>query len=70
VGLCVVQYLFDLMKDIAIMPCGHTMHLECLCEMDKHPKCIILLTWKEGFKCHFLYNVAKMNVLHSLLLEL
>jgi hypothetical protein len=38
VGLCVVEYLFDLMKDITIMPCGHTMHLECLREMDKHAK--------------------------------
>jgi hypothetical protein len=50
VGLCVVEYLFDLMKDITIMPCGHTMHLECLREMDKHAKWSILLTWKEGFK--------------------
>ncbi len=35
---CVVQYLFDSMKDITIMPCGHTMHLECIHEMDKHAK--------------------------------
>jgi hypothetical protein len=59
VGLCVVQYLFDLMKDITIMPCGHTMHLEWLREMDKHTQCIILLTWKEGFKCHFSLKCCK-----------
>ncbi|KAG6546384.1 hypothetical protein Mapa_012124 [Marchantia paleacea] len=30
------EYLFDSMKDITVMPCGHTMHLECLKEMQKH----------------------------------
>ncbi len=53
VGLCVVQYLFDSMKDITIMPCGHTMHLECIHEMDKHAKWVVFLTWKERFEWHF-----------------
>jgi hypothetical protein len=30
------EYLFDSMKDITVMPCGHTMHLECLREMHRH----------------------------------
>jgi hypothetical protein len=53
VGLCFVQYLFDSMKDITVMPCGHTMHLECLREMHRHAQWVAPLTWKEGFACHF-----------------
>jgi hypothetical protein len=35
-GLCLVQYLFDSMKDITVLPCGHTMHLECMRDMHSH----------------------------------
>lgn len=31
-----VQYLFDSMKDISVLHCGHTMHLDCLQEMTNH----------------------------------
>ncbi|XVF05756.1 hypothetical protein REPUB_Repub05bG0199700 [Reevesia pubescens] len=30
------EFLFDTMKDITVLPCGHTMHLECLREMEQH----------------------------------
>lgn len=30
------EYLFDSMRDITVLPCGHTMHLECLQEMQRH----------------------------------
>jgi hypothetical protein len=39
--------------------CGHTMHLECLHEMDRHTKWVALLTWKEGFECHFSLKCCK-----------
>ncbi|KAI3511840.1 hypothetical protein L1887_19000 [Cichorium endivia] len=30
------EFLFDTLKDLTILPCGHTMHLDCLKEMEKH----------------------------------
>ncbi|KAK4492699.1 hypothetical protein RD792_003519, partial [Penstemon davidsonii] len=30
------QFLFDSMKNLTVLPCGHTMHLECLKEMELH----------------------------------
>ncbi|KAI6669939.1 hypothetical protein NL676_004824 [Syzygium grande] len=30
------EYLFDTMKDITVLPCGHTIHLECVKEMEHH----------------------------------
>ncbi|THG23797.1 hypothetical protein TEA_025388 [Camellia sinensis var. sinensis] len=30
------EFLFDTMKDITVLPCGHTIHLECLKEMELH----------------------------------
>ncbi|XAR60032.1 Ubiquitin--protein ligase [Bertholletia excelsa] len=30
------EFLFETMKDITILPCGHTIHLECLQEMKQH----------------------------------
>ncbi|RWR79957.1 zinc finger protein [Cinnamomum micranthum f. kanehirae] len=30
------EYLFDSMKDISVLKCGHTMHLDCLQEMTNH----------------------------------
>ncbi|KAF9600336.1 hypothetical protein IFM89_007054 [Coptis chinensis] len=32
------EYLFDLMKDISVLQCGHTIHLDCLKEMEMHFK--------------------------------
>ncbi|KAL5150927.1 E3 ubiquitin-protein ligase MIEL1 [Glycine soja] len=32
------EYLFDSLKDIAVMKCGHTMHSECYLEMLKRDK--------------------------------
>ncbi|KAE9591404.1 putative aminoacyltransferase, E1 ubiquitin-activating enzyme [Lupinus albus] len=32
------EYLFDSMKDTSVMKCGHTMHLECYCEMINRDK--------------------------------
>ncbi|XP_057509129.1 E3 ubiquitin-protein ligase RZFP34-like [Actinidia eriantha] len=31
-----VEFLFDTMKDITVLPCGPTIHLECLKEMERH----------------------------------
>lgn len=31
-----LQFIFDTMKDITVLRCGHTIHLECLKEMEKH----------------------------------
>eukprot|EP00257_Ricinus_communis_P018775 XP_015577580.1 E3 ubiquitin-protein ligase RZFP34 [Ricinus communis] len=30
------EFLFDTMKDITVLPCGHTIHLECVREMEQH----------------------------------
>ncbi|XP_040962549.1 E3 ubiquitin-protein ligase RZFP34 isoform X2 [Gossypium hirsutum] len=30
------EFLFDTMKDVTVLPCGHTMHLGCLREMEEH----------------------------------
>ncbi|XP_052311800.1 E3 ubiquitin-protein ligase RZFP34 isoform X2 [Populus trichocarpa] len=30
------EFLFDTMRDITVLPCGHTIHLECLKEMEQH----------------------------------
>uniref|UniRef100_A0A2P2KUI9 Zinc finger family protein n=1 Tax=Rhizophora mucronata TaxID=61149 RepID=A0A2P2KUI9_RHIMU len=30
------EFLFDTMKDITALPCGHTIHLECVNEMQRH----------------------------------
>ncbi|PWA94064.1 CHY-type/CTCHY-type/RING-type Zinc finger protein [Artemisia annua] len=30
------EFLFDTLKDLSILPCGHTMHLACLKEMEQH----------------------------------
>uniref|UniRef100_A0A7C8ZIK4 RING-type domain-containing protein n=1 Tax=Opuntia streptacantha TaxID=393608 RepID=A0A7C8ZIK4_OPUST len=30
------EYMFDTMKDVSILPCGHTMHLECAKQMEQH----------------------------------
>lgn len=30
------EYLFDTTKDITVLHCGHTIHLECLKEMERH----------------------------------
>eukprot|EP00249_Psilotum_nudum_P010987 c22894_g1_i1 orf=915-1868(+) len=32
------EYLFDSLKDIAVLRCGHTMHLSCLEDMNLHSK--------------------------------
>ncbi|KAJ3682548.1 hypothetical protein LUZ60_015121 [Juncus effusus] len=31
-----LEYLFDSLKDINVLPCGHTIHLDCLNEMSVH----------------------------------
>ncbi|KAI5666419.1 hypothetical protein M9H77_16272 [Catharanthus roseus] len=30
------EFLFDTMKDITVLPCGHTIHLDCVKEMERH----------------------------------
>ncbi|KAI8573563.1 hypothetical protein RHMOL_Rhmol01G0287200 [Rhododendron molle] len=30
------EFLFDTMKEVAVLPCGHTIHLECVKEMELH----------------------------------
>ncbi|XP_020259997.1 E3 ubiquitin-protein ligase MIEL1-like [Asparagus officinalis] len=30
------EFLFDSTRDISVLPCGHTIHLECLREMEQH----------------------------------
>uniref|UniRef100_A0A3Q7ISX2 RING-type domain-containing protein n=1 Tax=Solanum lycopersicum TaxID=4081 RepID=A0A3Q7ISX2_SOLLC len=29
-------YIFDTTKNIIVLPCGHTMHLECVMQMEQH----------------------------------
>lgn len=31
-----VQFLFESRNDVTVMPCGHTIHLNCLKEMQEH----------------------------------
>nr|GMD44512.1 E3 ubiquitin-protein ligase MIEL1-like [Ipomoea batatas] len=30
------EFVFDTTKNITVLPCGHTMHLECVMEMERH----------------------------------
>ncbi|KAL1361499.1 E3 ubiquitin-protein ligase RZFP34 [Arachis duranensis] len=30
------EYLFETLRDITVLPCGHTIHLECVKEMERH----------------------------------
>ncbi|OIT01388.1 PREDICTED: E3 ubiquitin-protein ligase MIEL1-like [Nicotiana attenuata] len=30
------EYIFDTTKNITVLPCGHTMHLECVMQMERH----------------------------------
>lgn len=30
------EFLFETTKDITVLPCGHTIHLECVMEMERH----------------------------------
>ncbi|KAL3623354.1 E3 ubiquitin-protein ligase RZFP34 [Castilleja foliolosa] len=30
------EYLFDTTRGIAVLPCGHTIHLDCVKEMERH----------------------------------
>ncbi|KAF5744781.1 zinc finger family protein [Tripterygium wilfordii] len=30
------EFLFDTLRDITVLPCGHTIHLDCVKEMEKH----------------------------------
>lgn len=30
------EYIFDTTKDISMLPCGHTIHVECLMQMRQH----------------------------------
>ncbi|KAJ1285147.1 hypothetical protein BS78_03G257900 [Paspalum vaginatum] len=30
------EYLFDSTNDVSVLPCGHTIHVECLKEMEEH----------------------------------
>ncbi|KAE9445871.1 hypothetical protein C3L33_22240, partial [Rhododendron williamsianum] len=30
------EFLFDTMKEVTVLPCGHTIHLECVKEMELH----------------------------------
>lgn len=31
-----LEFLFETTKDITVLPCGHTIHLECVKEMQQH----------------------------------
>lgn len=33
---CMMQYLFESRNDVSILPCGHTIHMNCLKEMQEH----------------------------------
>ncbi|KAK2380204.1 CHY-type/CTCHY-type/RING-type Zinc finger protein [Trifolium repens] len=30
------EYLFDTLRESSVLPCGHTIHLDCVKEMEKH----------------------------------
>ncbi|XP_059667570.1 E3 ubiquitin-protein ligase RZFP34-like isoform X2 [Cornus florida] len=30
------EYIFDTTRDITVLPCGHTIHLECVKQMEQH----------------------------------
>lgn len=38
INLYNLQFLFDTMTDITVLPCGHTIHLECIKEMERYFK--------------------------------
>ncbi|CAL0329055.1 unnamed protein product [Lupinus luteus] len=32
------EYLFETLRDITVLPCGHTIHVECVREMEQHQR--------------------------------
>lgn len=34
----IFQYLFDSLREVNVLKCGHTMHSECLTQMEKHKR--------------------------------
>ncbi|KVH95639.1 Rubredoxin-type fold [Cynara cardunculus var. scolymus] len=40
------EYLFDSIDDVAVMPCGHTIHKNCLKEMQQHMQYVCPLCYK------------------------
>jgi hypothetical protein len=42
--LFTVQYLFDSLKEVTVLRCGHTMHQDCAREMHTHAQ------WVHNFR--------------------
>ncbi|PHT59524.1 hypothetical protein CQW23_01887 [Capsicum baccatum] len=40
------EYLFESVNDVTVLPCGHTIHKNCLKEMQEHYQCGRNLTWR------------------------
>lgn len=53
-----LQYLFDSLKDTAVMKCGHTMHCECYEEMIKRDKWLPSLLSTFSSICLLEQNIA------------
>ncbi|KAG5556821.1 hypothetical protein RHGRI_007168 [Rhododendron griersonianum] len=46
------EYLFDTTKDMSVLPCGHTIHLQCVKEMERH--------FRYTFHLNLCFQVASM----------
>ncbi|KAG4387144.1 hypothetical protein GLYMA_11G192900v4 [Glycine max] len=72
------EYLFDTVREISVLPCAHTIHLDCVKEMEKHQRyscpvcsksiCDMSSVWEKldelVCRCHFCFSVC--NFLKSI----
>ncbi|KAK7341909.1 hypothetical protein VNO80_24850 [Phaseolus coccineus] len=44
------EYLFDTVREISVLPCAHTIHLDCVKEMEKHHSVINSSLFENGYR--------------------
>uniref|UniRef100_A0A7I4B0K0 CHY-type domain-containing protein n=1 Tax=Physcomitrium patens TaxID=3218 RepID=A0A7I4B0K0_PHYPA len=60
-----MEYLFDSLMDITVLPCGHTLHLECLQEMYKHYQYgSYVMTVELKMKCDIMLSDRSVALVH------
>uniref|UniRef100_A0A7N0VC31 Uncharacterized protein n=1 Tax=Kalanchoe fedtschenkoi TaxID=63787 RepID=A0A7N0VC31_KALFE len=57
-----LEFLFDTMKDINVLPCGHTIHLACLREMEQHYRYSCPICSKSIFNMTDLWNKLDQQI--------
>jgi len=57
-----VQFLFETTKDITVLPCGHTIHLGCVREMQQHFQLVLYTTKESSMVVHVLRIVFSVLI--------